>query len=125
MALPFVVAAVVRFAHVGGAIALVGALLWSHWSGVATPRRYAWLLGLSALALALSGAVQYGMHLAVATPAWHAIAGLKIVLALHVLAVAVLLARRGQEEAKRARLTRGALFSGWLVVLLGAILHTL
>jgi hypothetical protein len=44
---------------------------------------------------------------------------------LHVIAVSLLLSREGLNEAKRARMARGAVISGWIVVLLGAIVHNL
>jgi hypothetical protein len=56
---------------------------------------------------------------------WHILIGIKILLGLHVIAVALLVGREGVDEAKRARMARGAVISGWIVVLLGAVLHNL
>ena len=120
-----VVNVVVRFAHVGAVICLIGALLWSHLDGRAMDRRNAGWLWLGVVLALVSGGFQFAAHVRGASGTWHLVAGLKLVLALHVLCVTVLLSRGVLEEEKRVRLTRGALYSGWTVVLLGVILHTL
>jgi uncharacterized membrane protein len=56
-------------------------------------------------------------------PAYHAIIGIKILLALHVLAVMFLVTRPGNE--KRARQLTGVVFSAVLIVVLSAVLRWL
>jgi hypothetical protein len=56
-------------------------------------------------------------------PAYHMVIGIKILLALHVLAVMYLVARPGNE--KRARQLTGVVFSAVLIVALSAVLRWL
>ena len=118
-------ATLLTFTHIAGAILVLGGLFRAHVSGLNKVDRYQNWLTTGAILLVLSGAVQFvhGMHHAAG--GWHAIAGIKILLALHVIAVSLLLGRAGMDDAKRARLARGAVISGWVVVLLGALLHNL
>jgi hypothetical protein len=120
-----VIKIIVRFAHIAGAIAVLGGLARAQISGAGDAPKYAPWLGGGALVLVASGIAQFIERMSYAAPAWHAIAGIKILLALHVVAVALVLARGKADEVKRDRLTRGAVVSGWMVVLLGAVLHTL
>lgn len=115
--------ALLFFAHIGGAIIVLGGLLRAHISGLTAVDSYQkWLIG-GAVILVLSGGWQFALRMHGAPKGWHAVAGIKILLALHVVAVSLLLGREGMDGAKRARLARGAVISGWLVVLLGSFLH--
>jgi hypothetical protein len=113
------------FAHIAGAILVLGGLFRAHVSGLNKVDRYQKWLTSGAVLLVLSGAVQFIVRMHHAPKLFHAVAGIKILLALHVIAVSLLLGREGMDEAKRARLARGAVISGWVVVLLGALLHNL
>ncbi|MDP9170688.1 MAG: hypothetical protein M3N54_08735 [Acidobacteriota bacterium] len=57
------------------------------------------------------------------TPAYHAIIGIKILLALHVFAVAILACRAG--NPKRDRQLTGVVISGFIIVALSAVLRGL
>jgi hypothetical protein len=57
------------------------------------------------------------------TPEYHAVIGVKFLLALHVFAVAILAAR--PDNARRARQLTGIAFSGVAIVLLSAVLNWL
>ena len=113
------------FLHLAGAITVLGGLFRAHVSEYNVSDRYNRWLQIGAVALLLSGAAQFWMHLHNAPRYWHMIAGIKILLALHVITVALMLGRDGLDVKKRARLARGAVISGWVVVLLGAVLHNL
>jgi uncharacterized membrane protein len=56
---------------------------------------------------------------------YHMWFGIKMLLALHVVAVAVLLGRAGVDAAKRTRWLTGIAVSGVLVILLSAVLRAL
>ena len=125
MDLTFVWNTLVRWAHIAGAVTVLGGLLRAQISGMHVVDRYRnWLVG-GVLALVVSGALQFVQKMPTAPRAWHIGIGIKILLALHVLAVSLLLARDDADEVKRARLTIGALISGGLVLLIGAGLHNL
>ncbi len=113
----------VTFAHIGGAILVLGGLFRAHVSGLYKLDNYRLWLTTGAIVVVLSGALQFALRMHGAPQGWHAVAGIKILLALHVVVVSMLLGRAGMDDAKRARLARGAVISGWVVVLLGAFLH--
>ena len=115
--------ALVTFAHIAGAILVLGGLFRAHVSGLYKLDSYRMWLTTGAVVLVLSGAWQFALRMNGAPKGWHAVAGIKILLALHVVVVSLLLGREGMDDAKRARLARGAVISGWIVVLLGAFLH--
>ena len=125
MDLSFLSATLMRFAHIGGAIVVLGGLFRAQISGLSAVDSYRKWLTAGAVVLVLSGAWQFMLRMHNAPKGWHAGIGLKILLALHVVAVSLLLGRDGMDEAKRARLARGAVISGWVVVLVGAFLHNL
>ena len=125
MDVTFVLNTLLRWAHITGAVTVLGGLLRAHISGLHVVDRYrSWLIAGS-FVLVVSGAWQFVQKMSTAPHGWHMWIGIKILLALHVLAVSLLLARDDDNEAKRARLTMGALISGWLVLLIGAGLHNL
>ena len=78
-----------------------------------------WAVVAAALAAVASGGFNFMTRMAGAPRYWHAAMGIKILLALHFLAMAFLLARGGAAAAKQARYRRGALISGALVALTG------
>jgi hypothetical protein len=95
---------------------LIFVLLWS-----ARVRR---LRGLSLTAAALllaTGAHNFAARMQSAPPGWHALAGIKILLALHALAMVFLLARGGAPEKER-RWRLGALASGAATMVIGLYL---
>lgn len=55
------------------------------------------------------------------TPAWHAVFGIKVLLVLHVFAVAILASR--ENNPKRARQLTGVAVSGVVIVILSAVLR--
>ena len=121
----FVLNVVLRWAHIAGAIAVLGGLFRAYISGLHAVDKYRHWLTAGALALVLSGGWQFIQKMNAAPGGWHMLMGIKILLGLHVIAVSLLLGREGLSEAKRARMARGAVISGWIVVLLGAIVHNL
>jgi hypothetical protein len=125
MDLSLLFATLMRFAHIAGAIVVLGGLFRAQVSGLYAVDNYRKWLTSGAIALVLSGAWQFMLRMHDAPKVWHAGIGIKILLALHVIAVSLMLGREGIGEAKRARLARGAVISGWVVVLVGAFLHNL
>ena len=124
MDLSLALATLLIFAHIAGAIVVLGGLFRAQISGLYAVDRYQKWLTTGALVLVLSGAWQFMLRLHDAPKGWHAVAGIKILLALHVVVVSLLLGRAGMDDAKRTRLGRGAVISGWIVVLMGAFLHS-
>lgn len=114
-----------RFAHIGGAIVVLGGLFRAHISGIHVVDRYRGWLAAGALAIVLSGAWQFMQRMDSAPHGWHILIGLKILLGLHVVSTALLIGRPGLADERRERMAFIAVISGWIVVLLGAAAHTL
>jgi hypothetical protein len=125
MGFTFVLNILLRWAHIAGAIMVLGGLFRAYISGLYAVDKYRHWLTAGALALVVSGGWQFIQKMNAAPGGWHILMGIKILLGLHVIAVSLLLSREGLNEAKRARMARGAVISGWIVVLLGAIVHNL
>lgn len=129
-----------RWVHVVSAIFLLGGVLYARivLAGAAAaldeaPRaaldreaaaRFRnWLLAAMA-ALLLSGL--YNLLTKEALPkGYHMVFGIKMLLALHVFAVGLLLAKRDVPEEKRRRWMSGVVVSGLLIALLSAVLRRL
>ncbi|MDE3195810.1 MAG: hypothetical protein KGN84_05680 [Acidobacteriota bacterium] len=80
-----------------------------------------WVLAAS-VGIVVSGIFNF-LHKTGLTPEYHAIFGIKILLALHVLAVVLIATRPGNE--RRARQLSGIAVSGALIVILSAVLRWL
>lgn len=81
-------------------------------------RQWRGLAVTAALLLMLSGAHNFVTRMKSPPPGWHALIGLKILLALHVIAMVFLLARGGTPERER-RWRRGALISAAVTMGIG------
>jgi uncharacterized membrane protein len=127
-----------RFLHIVSAITLLGGVL--AWRFAAIPATaalasetrtkvgdaiaVAWRpFVLSAIAGLLISGIYNFLNKTGLTPAWHAVFGIKILLALHVFAAAFLAAR--PENPKRARQLTGVAISGVIIVVLSAVLRWL
>lgn len=100
------------YIHLGLAVLLFGLILLNKvkaWRGVAVA---------ASLLLLLTGAHNFMTRMAGAPQGWHAFIGIKMLLALHVIAVILLLAR-GATPEKEARWRRSILITGTLVMLIG------
>ncbi|MEP6714035.1 MAG: hypothetical protein ABJC09_00595 [Terriglobia bacterium] len=125
-----------RFIHIFSAITLLGGIL--AWRFGAIPATLAlseetrgkvgdalavrwrpWIIGAVA-GLLVSGAYNFLSKTGL-TPAYHAVIGIKILLALHVFAIAILACRPGNE--RRGRQLTGVAISGVIVVALSAVLR--
>jgi hypothetical protein len=89
------------------------------WRGGAVWGRMAAALGIL---LALTGAFNFMTRMAGAPAGWPGFIGVKLLLGLHAIAVALLLLRSGVGAAKVARMKKGALISGALALLIGLYL---
>ena len=58
-------------------------------------------------------------------PGYHMVFGIKFLLALHIIAVAMIMGKPGLDAAKVKRLLTGVSISGMIVVLLSAVLRAL
>lgn len=117
---PFVVVGLLlRFVHIGSAIVLLGAALF----GVREEKHRRWVLA-AALTIVLSGL--YNLFAKSNVPSgYHMIFGIKMLFALHVLAVSFLLHRANTTEEKRRRLEAGLRWTGVVILLLSAYLRHL
>lgn len=127
-----------RFLHIASAITLVGGA--AAWRFAGAPAA-AWLNGetrnkvenafaaawrpfaiAGILGILISGIFNF-LRKTGLTPAYHAIFGVKILLALHIFAVLILAAR--PDNPKRMRQLTGVVISGILIVALSAVLRWL
>lgn len=100
------------YLHLVLAVILFGLILMNRvkaWRGLAVT---------ASLLLLLTGAHNFMTRMAGAPKGWHAFIGIKMLLALHVIAVVFLLARGGTPE-KEARWRKSILATGALVMLIG------
>lgn len=117
-----------RWVHVTSAIALAGGVLYARCiqKGMTDEAgaRFRRLAIYAIAGLLISGT--YNLLNKASTPSpYHAVFGVKVLLALHVFAVAMLLGKPGAGEAKRQRWMTGIAISGLAIVLLSAYLRTL
>lgn len=100
------------YIHLAVAVLLFGLILLNkvkEWRGVAVA---------ASLLLLLTGAHNFMTRMVDAPKGWHAAVGIKMLLALHVIAVVFLIAR-GATPEKEARWRKSILVTGTLVMLIG------
>lgn len=100
------------YLHLAAAAVLFAMILFDKvkaWRGVAV---------IASLLLLLTGAHNFMTRMAGAPKGWHAFVGIKILLALHVIAVIFLLAR-GATPEKEARWRKSIIVTGGLVMAIG------
>ncbi len=96
---------------------LLGLLLILLILGNRTKKRKALTLA-AVLLIVLSGAYNFMTRMAAPPKGWHMFIGIKILLALHVLAMALVMMKELPED-KAKKLKRGALLSGLVVMAIG------
>lgn len=117
-----------RVLHILSAVTLVGGAI--HWrfamdpdaaDGVAARawKPFVW----TTIGVLLASGIYNFLHKTGLTPAYHAIFGIKILLALHVFAVGILLCR--ENNVKRRRQLTGVVASGVIIVILSGVLRSL
>lgn len=118
-----------RWTHVTSAIFLLGGFLFARvvlkgrWAPETAAAFQPWAWRLSALIL-ISGL--YNFLLKTSTPKpYHMLFGIKFLLALHVMAIALLLGRAGTPESKATRWLTGVTVSGIAITLISAYLRRL
>lgn len=129
---------VMRFLHIISAVTLLGGVLT--WRFAAIPATSALAVDTreklgNAIAAALRPAIIFAvaglvisgiynfLHKTGLTPTYHAIFGIKVLLALHVFAAAILAAR--PDNPRRSRQLTGVAISGIIIVALSAVLRGL
>lgn len=107
--------------HYAGALALLLGLLRALKADSALSGLARGLLAGGALVMLATGAHNFMAGMKDAPKGWHAVAGIKVLLALHVVAIALLAARGGMEAGRRVRMAKGALISFAVVFVLGLV----
>ncbi len=133
-----VLGVILRWLHIISAVALLGGMIYSRF--VVTPalstlvpelqqklsdsmaRRYQGLLYTAIAALLVSGTYNL-LRKTGLTPLYHALFGIKILLALHVFIVGFLAMQPGNQ--RRGRQITGIVISGTLIVAISAVLRKL
>lgn len=118
---PFLLALtlVFRFLHIGSAVVIIGSAIF----GTREAKHRRWVL-IAAILILVSGV--YNLLTKSNLPVgYHMWFGIKMLFALHVLAVCVALRRESLTEEKRRRLEMGLRWSGAVILLLSAYLRYL
>lgn len=122
------VALISRWIHILSAIALLGSMIFA-WIALAPGHTAALSRFRGVAGAAIAGLVVSGLYnllsKAAVPPGYHAIFGVKFLLALHVFAVGWLATGAGADEAKRSRWVKGVAISGIVIVLLSGYLRML
>jgi uncharacterized membrane protein (UPF0136 family) len=92
-------------------------LFWMIWA--AKVRQMRGVAITSALLLLVTGAFNFMTKMKGAPAGWHALIGIKLLLALHVIGMVFLIARGTATAEKEARWRKGALMTGAVVMLIG------
>ncbi len=100
--------------HQVSALLIVALLLIPAWT-----EKFRKLLAAMALISLITGAHKFAVGMKDAFPGWHMWTGVKVLLALHVVAMAFLLARSAGEAGKRERWRKGAVVSSLLTAGIG------
>ncbi len=126
-----------RWVHISSVVILIGGIVYARWAlapaaaaagdkriGAEAGARYrAWMLA------ALIGILGSGLYNFLTKefypPGYHMWFGIKILLALHIFAVAFLLAKPDASDEKRARWMSGVIVSGFLVIAISSWLRWL
>ena len=129
MALTELVGLLSRWVHIVSSIALLGGVLFARQVLIAPQElelisRYARIFQAAIAGLLITGFYNL-MTKAAVPPGYHAVFGMKFLLALHVFGITYLVSRPGSEPDKRRRHLAGVLISGALVLALGACLRFL
>jgi len=119
-----------RWLHIASAVALLGGVIFAR-QVLKSPAeselvtRFAKTFQLASAGLFVSGLYNFLMKVSTLPPGYHAVFGIKFLLALHVFAVATMLGRPGVDASKRQRQMTGVLISGAAILALGAYLRFL
>lgn len=118
-----VLSVLMRSIHILAAITLLGGAIFAQ-TTAAPMRRFAPYLQWGTALIVISGIYNLVTKQNI-PPRYHLWFGIKMLLALHILAVSILLSRSSITQEKQARLTKGVVFTGVIVVILSAYLRFL
>ena len=77
------------------------------------------LAAIAGILLVVTGAYNFMTRMSAPPPGWHAAIGVKILLGLHAITMAFLIARGNADAAKIARWKKGGLITAVLTILIG------
>ena len=118
-----------RWLHIASAVTLLGGVLFARQILANAGQLEAVTRSAGLFLFAIGGLLLSGVYNLLSKgavpPGYHAIFGIKVLLALHVFAVAFLLGRPGADAAKRIRQMTGIIISGAVILALSAYLRFL
>jgi hypothetical protein len=114
-----------RWLHVSSVALLVGGFFYLRVGAagvLASPKRYRmWMI--SAVVLLIGSGLYNLLTKASPPPGYHMWFGIKMLLALHVMAVAILATKENLPEARRARMASGIVYSGLAIFAISSYLR--
>lgn len=111
-----------RWIHLSSVIVLLGGVFYALIAGGERAEKYrGWTVG-AMVGIVVSGFYNF-LTKAGFAPGYHMWFGIKMLLALHIFAVAFLLAKGAGDAAKQRRWRTGVVFSGFTIVLISGILR--
>lgn len=113
-----------RWVHVMAVVLLIGGLFYARGAGSRLSASFTGKIYLLTSALVISGLYNF-LTKPSYPPHYHMWFGIKMLLALHVIAMLILLTRPAIEDAKRARWIAGTVYSGMAVIAVSAVLRWL
>jgi xanthine/uracil permease len=123
-----ILAILARWIHIASIVVLLGGSVFA-WMAAAEGRNLPWekwkRVVRAAVILAAVSGIRNLLVKGAVPPGYHAIFGIKFLLALHVLAVGLIAAKPDMDGARRKRLLGGVVASGMVTVLLSAYLRWL
>ena len=117
-----VLGVLMRFLHIGSVVVLIGGLYYARGAGAAISPWFRPQIYGALATLIVSGTYNL-LTKPSYPPHYHMWFGIKMLLALHIFAVALLLANRSSDAAKHRRWITGILYSGAVVIGISAWLR--
>ncbi len=113
-----------RWVHITTVVLLIGSVFYARGAGSTITSSFSSAIYWLTAGLLVSGTYNY-LTKSSFPPHYHMWFGIKMLLVLHVLSMAILLTRRNVEDYKRRRWMTNIQYSGLLVILVSAILRWL
>lgn len=119
-----ILSVLMRWLHISSVAVLLGGVVHARFGGQLVGEKFRGWLNGAMLGLLVSGIYNF-LTKASFPKGYHMWFGIKMLLALHIFAVATLLARGAGDPAKQRRWATGVAISGFTVILISAVLRWL